>query len=118
MFLFDRVVWLQEEQDEHGQGKWEGKLKGKSDSSIELSMLVFRNLIYCSYSVIHVTHVRSFYSLFVYLASLFLCMRLLCILAVLIICAYLALFSFIHSFSLPMVALLGFFLSSPPPGND
>jgi hypothetical protein len=23
--------WLQEEQDEHGQGKWEGKQKGKSE---------------------------------------------------------------------------------------
>jgi hypothetical protein len=23
--------WLQEEQDEHGQGKWEGKQKGKGD---------------------------------------------------------------------------------------
>jgi hypothetical protein len=26
--------WLQEEQDEHGQGKWEGKQKGKSDKRI------------------------------------------------------------------------------------
>jgi hypothetical protein len=25
---------LQEEQDEHGQGKWEGKQKGKSDKRI------------------------------------------------------------------------------------
>jgi hypothetical protein len=28
-------LWLQEEQDEHGQGiTWEGKLKGKSDKRI------------------------------------------------------------------------------------
>jgi hypothetical protein len=26
--------WLQEKLDEHGQGKWEGKHKGKSDKRI------------------------------------------------------------------------------------
>jgi hypothetical protein len=26
--------WLQEKLDEHGQGKWEGKQKGKSDERI------------------------------------------------------------------------------------
>jgi hypothetical protein len=26
--------WLQEEQDEHGQGKWEGEQKGKSGKRI------------------------------------------------------------------------------------
>jgi hypothetical protein len=28
------MFWLQEEQDEHGQGKWEEKQKGKSDKRI------------------------------------------------------------------------------------
>jgi hypothetical protein len=28
------MAWLQEEQDEHGQGKWEKKQKGKSDKRI------------------------------------------------------------------------------------
>jgi hypothetical protein len=27
-------MWLQEKQDEHGQGKWEEKQKGKSDKRI------------------------------------------------------------------------------------
>jgi hypothetical protein len=31
--------WLQEEQDEHGQGKWEGKQKGKSDKRIKVFYL-------------------------------------------------------------------------------
>jgi hypothetical protein len=29
-----RGNWLQEEQDEHGQGKWEGKQQGKTDVRI------------------------------------------------------------------------------------
>jgi hypothetical protein len=33
LLLFPKS-WLQEEQDEHGQGKWEGKQKGKSDKRI------------------------------------------------------------------------------------
>jgi hypothetical protein len=36
-------MWLQEEQDEHGQGKWEGKQKGKSDKRITESNLLYNN---------------------------------------------------------------------------
>jgi hypothetical protein len=34
---FESMNWLQEEQNEHGQGKWEGKQKGKSDKRITIS---------------------------------------------------------------------------------
>ena len=30
----DLNLWLQEDPEEHGQGKWEGKQKGKSDKRI------------------------------------------------------------------------------------
>jgi hypothetical protein len=30
----DLIFWLQEDPEEHGQGKWEGKQKGKSDKRI------------------------------------------------------------------------------------
>jgi hypothetical protein len=32
--LFITLSWLQENLDEHGQGKWEGKQKGKSGKRI------------------------------------------------------------------------------------
>jgi hypothetical protein len=33
IMYYQITTWLHEEQDGHGQGKWEGKQKGKSDKS-------------------------------------------------------------------------------------
>jgi hypothetical protein len=33
--MFKKIKRLHEKQDEHGQGKWEGKQKGKSDKRIK-----------------------------------------------------------------------------------
>jgi hypothetical protein len=36
----EKVNWLQEEQDEHGQGKWEGKQKGGQARSLMVAYQV------------------------------------------------------------------------------
>jgi hypothetical protein len=46
----NKMKWLQEEQDEHGQGKWEGIQKGKSDKRItESNARQKENTTLCTY---------------------------------------------------------------------
>jgi hypothetical protein len=45
------IFCLQEEPDEHGQGKWEGKQKGKSDNRIKLRKLLVKQRRECNTSL-------------------------------------------------------------------
>jgi hypothetical protein len=40
--------WLQEKLDEHGQGKWEGKQKGKSDKRTTESKARQKEALHCA----------------------------------------------------------------------
>jgi hypothetical protein len=44
----NHITWLQDEQDEHGHGKWEGKQKGKSDKRITESKARQKEALHCA----------------------------------------------------------------------